>query len=113
MPHRPRAERSGPRTSTTLAIVATDAGLDKTGVRRLAEAGQTGLARAVWPSHTLFDGDLVFGVSTGARPVEGSFGALALEHAAALCVTRAIARAVHAARPAAGNLLPCWCELKG
>jgi D-aminopeptidase len=112
-PHRPRSARSGPRTSTTLAIVATDAALDKTGARRLAEAAQTGLARAVFPSHTIFDGDLVFGVSTGARPVEDAFAALVLEHAAALCLTRAIARAVHAARPAPGNLLPCWSELVG
>jgi D-aminopeptidase len=112
-PHRPRSARSGPRTSTTLAIVATDAALDKTGARRLAEAAQTGLARAVFPSHTIFDGDLVFGVSTGARPVDDTFAALVLEHAAALCLTRAIARAVHAARPAPGNLLPCWSELEG
>ena len=111
MPRPPGSKQSGPRANTTLGIVATDAALDKTGTRRLAEAAQGGLARAIYPSHTVFDGDLVFGVSTGVRPVEGPFEGLVLEHAAALCLSRAVARAVHAARPASGNLLPCWCEL--
>jgi hypothetical protein len=38
-------------------------------------------------------------------------GGLAVAHAAALVMARAVARAVHAARPAAGNLLPCWSQL--
>ena len=78
----------------------------------MAEVAQGGLARAIYPAHTPFDGDLVFAVSTGTRPAgpESALEALVLAHAAALCLSRAIARAVHAARPAAGNLLPCWCE---
>ena len=40
--------------------------LDKAGARRLAEVAQGGLARAIHPAHTPFDGDLVFAVSTGA-----------------------------------------------
>ena len=112
-PFTPRPLKPGPadpRASTTIAVVATDAGLDKAGARRLAEVAQGGLARAIWPAHTPFDGDLVFGVATGARPPATPLQELVLGHAAALCLTRAIARAVHAARPAAGNLLPCWCE---
>jgi D-aminopeptidase len=55
------------------------------------------------------DGDLVFAVSTGARPVaDGAL--LAIGHAAGLCLARAIARAVFEARPAAGDLMPSWCE---
>ena len=101
----------GPSASTTLGIVATDASLDKAGARRLAEVAQGGLVRAVHPAHTPFDGDLVFAVSTGARPAGGPIGEVALAHAAALCLARAIARGVWAARPAAGNLLPCWSQL--
>ena len=59
---------AGAGTNTTLAIVATDIALDKAGARRLAEVAHGGLARAIYPAHTPFDGDLVFGVSTGARP---------------------------------------------
>ncbi len=114
-PFTPRQLKPGAaaaRANTTIAIVATDAPLDKAGARRLAEVAHGGMARAVYPAHTPFDGDLVFGVATGGRPpaAETAREALVLGHAAALCLTRAIARAVYAARPAAGNLLPCWCE---
>ncbi len=103
----------GPAANTTLAVVATDVALDKAAARRLAEVAHGGLARAIYPAHTPFDGDLVFAVSTGRRPAaeDAVREALELAHAAALCLTRAVARGVHAARPAPGNLLPCWSEL--
>ena len=56
------AETANPRESTTIAVVATDAALDKAQVTRLAVAAQDGLARAIQPSHTPLDGDLVFAV---------------------------------------------------
>lgn len=95
--------------ATTIAIIATDAALDKAALLRLATAAHDGLARAILPSHTPFDGDLVFAVSTGARPLTDpaaqSFG---LGHAAAAVLARAIARGVHAAIPLPGDLQPCW-----
>lgn len=117
-PFMPRPMKPGPadpRDNTTLAIVATDARLDKAGARRMAEAAQDGLARAIHPAHTPFDGDLVFGVATGARelgadPLQAALTGMAIGHAAAICLARAIARGVHAARPRPGNLLPCWSE---
>jgi D-aminopeptidase len=93
--------------------VATDAGLDKAGARRMAEAAQDGIARAIVPAHTIGDGDLVFAVATGARAEVAPAARAALGHAAALCLARATARAVFAARPAPGNLLPCWRDLPG
>jgi L-aminopeptidase/D-esterase-like protein len=113
LPRKPRALGGG--GNTTLAVVATDARLDKAQAHRLAEAAQDGLARALVPAHTPFDGDLVFAAATGGRdlgpdPLETL---MVLGHAGALCVSRATARAVFAARPAPGNLLPCWCELAG
>jgi L-aminopeptidase/D-esterase-like protein len=110
LPRKPGADAA--RASTTVAVVATDARLDKAGAARLAEAAQDGLARALVPAHTAQDGDLVFAASTGRRPA-GPDAGLLLGHAAALCLSRAIARGVFAARPQAGNLLPCWCELPG
>lgn len=59
--------------NTTIAIVATDAGLDAAQVTRMASGAHAGIARAVHPSHTLFDGDTVFGVATGAVPLPGDF----------------------------------------
>jgi L-aminopeptidase/D-esterase-like protein len=113
-PFAARALKPGPAepmANTTIAIVATDAALDKAGARRLAEVAHTGMARAIVPAHTAFDGDLVFAVATGERPVAGAIEEAGLGHAAALCLARAIARGVHAARPLPGNLLPCWSEL--
>lgn len=58
------------RASTTLAVVATDARLDKTGCRRLAAQAHDGLAMALRPAHTAGDGDLVFALSTGERELD-------------------------------------------
>lgn len=112
-PARGKSGMSGLRANTTIAIVATDARLDKAEAARMAEVAQDGMARAIHPAHTPYDGDLVFAVSTRARPLGADVAAarMALEQAAAACLARAIARAVFAARPAPGNPLPCWCEL--
>ncbi|MGP9803785.1 P1 family peptidase [Paracoccus sp. NSM] len=102
----PPAKRLG--EATTIAIVATDAALDKAALQRLAVASHDGMARALVPSHTPLDGDLVFAASTGARPLGDPLDSFALGHAAAAVLARAIARAVFAARPAPGDLQPCW-----
>jgi L-aminopeptidase/D-esterase-like protein len=58
------------RLNTTLVVVATDAVLTKPECKVLANVAQDGVARAVRPAHTLFDGDCVFALATGARPLE-------------------------------------------
>lgn len=101
--HEPlRTKRQG--EATTIAIVATDAGLDKAALTRLAVAAHDGLSRAIVPSHTPFDGDLVFALSTG----RGDADPFALGHAAACVLARAVARAAFEARPAPGDRQPCW-----
>ncbi|KIC19967.1 P1 family peptidase [Leisingera sp. ANG-Vp] len=97
------------RANTTIAIVATDAELSKAQCLRLATAAHDGIGRAIVPAHSPSDGDLVFAASTGTRVLnqpEAELGVLC--HAAALCLARAIARAVFHARPESGDLLPCW-----
>lgn len=84
-------------TATTLAVVATDAVLDKAGCATLAGVSHDGFARALSPVHTAFDGDTVFALSTKGGPHLSPFDLVALQTAAADCVTRAIARAVLAA----------------
>ena len=90
---------AGPRlgTATTLAVVATDVTLDKAGCARLAAMGHDGLARALSPVHTVVDGDVVFGLATGAGPAPDLAALLALHAAAADVVTRAVVHAVLAA----------------
>lgn len=62
-----RAELRGPLANTTIGVVATDAVLTKAEAQKLAGVAHDGLARAIRPAHTYFDGDAVFAVSTGAR----------------------------------------------
>ncbi|MDT8326106.1 MAG: P1 family peptidase [Roseovarius sp.] len=95
--------------NTTIGIVATDAALTQAQCTRLATAAHDGFARALVPSHTPMDGDLIFAASTGARALDDPLAeTLLLGHAAACAMARAIARAIYAARPAPGDLLPCW-----
>lgn len=102
---------TGERANTTIAIVATDATLTKAQCQRLAIAAHDGIARAILPSHSPFDGDLVFALSTGAHdPADPDRALGEIGHAAALCLARAIARAVYLARPAPGDILPCWSQ---
>ncbi|QHQ36368.1 P1 family peptidase [Algicella marina] len=109
--HTKMALDRGEGANTTIAVVATDCAMDKAALTRLAVAAHDGLARAIQPSHTPFDGDLVFAVSTGARPVSRpGVDALELGHAAAVVLARAVARGVHAARPMPGDPMPVWAS---
>lgn len=92
--------------NTTIAIVATDAPLSKAQAHRMAIAAHDGIARATMPAHTPFDGDLVFAAATGACDVPVDMALIG--HAAAICLSRAIGRAVFAAQPAPGDQKPCW-----
>lgn len=95
--------------NTTIAIVATDADLTQAQCTRMATAAHDGMARALVPSHTPLDGDLIFGVSTNAKPMQDDMpDTLWLGHAAATCLARAIARGVWHATPAEGDVLPCF-----
>jgi len=54
--------------NTTLAVVATNATLTKTQATKVAEMAHDGFARAIYPSHTMADGDTIFALATGAQP---------------------------------------------
>ncbi len=100
--------------ATTIAIVATDAALNQSQATRMATAAHDGMARAIYPAHTPMDGDLVFAAATGARPLRDPLtDTLHLGNAAALCLSRAIARAIYEATPAAHDPLPTWAEKFG
>jgi L-aminopeptidase/D-esterase-like protein len=95
--------------ATTIAIVATDAALTKAQAQRMAVAAHDGMARALVPSHTPLDGDLVFSVATGARAMGDTLSdTFQIGHAAATCLARAIARAVYLAEGMPGDLQPSW-----
>ncbi|TIR97533.1 MAG: peptidase T4, partial [Mesorhizobium sp.] len=104
-----RAGEQPEGASTTIAVIATDAVLSKSAAKRLAISAHDGFARAIWPTHTPADGDLVFALATGRSGIELSAdAAIDLYAAAGSTMARAISRGVHAATPADGDLFPVW-----
>ncbi|ADK83594.1 peptidase S58 DmpA [Desulfarculus baarsii DSM 2075] len=107
----PQAPPGQPGQNTTIGVVATDAAIDKAQAKKLAQMAQDGLARAIRPAHTMYDGDTIFCLGTGQKELprqEGFFAspqALAiteLGQAMADCLARAIVQAVLRAQPLAG-----------
>lgn len=106
---RSKRDWASPVASTTIAIVATDAVLSKAQAKRLAVAAQDGIARGASPAHTQVDGDLIFSIATCRKPIAQPVpDILQIGHAAAVCLCRAMARAIYLATPAPGDTLPTW-----
>ncbi len=82
--------------NTTIGVIATTAALDVAGAHRLAVAAHDGIARAVRPSHTHYDGDTIFALSLPPTPT-GPADRLPLAAAAADVMADAIVRAVRLA----------------
>ncbi|KWT57917.1 hydrolase [Streptomyces albus subsp. albus] len=113
--------------NTTLAVVATDAVLTRAQAQKLAGIAHDGLARAVRPAHLLTDGDTVFALATGDRPlvpeeaaagpafgVHAETGALNdILAAGAEVLTRAVVKAVLAAETVdtPGGRFPSYRDL--
>lgn len=88
-----------PRGNTTLAVVATNAQLTKVQASKLAQLAALGMARAIDPVNTMFDGDIVFALSCG--QIAADINALGV--AAAEALSQAILRAVKLA-PSMGGV---------
>jgi L-aminopeptidase/D-esterase-like protein len=84
--------RGGTAESTTIGVVATNARFDKTQMTKVAEMAHDGLARAIRPAHTPYDGDTLFAMSTGTSAVQANL--MAIGALAAEVVSDAILRAV-------------------
>lgn len=101
------AVADGRGENTVIGVVATTAGLGKPQAQKVAQMAHDGLARCVRPSHTPWDGDTLFALSTGDLPAD----TLLVGAAAAEVVARAVLRAALSARglpglPAASDLAP-------
>ena len=79
---------------TTLAVIGTDAHLDRSQCNRLAQLGHDALARSIVPVHTLYDGDTVFALSTGSGAAMPPAEFMALGIAAVEILSEAIERSV-------------------
>ncbi|MCT4656522.1 MAG: P1 family peptidase [Cohaesibacter sp.] len=109
---------AGQNANTTIGIIATDAALTKAQAKRLAIMAHDGFTRALWPSHTPFDGDLIFALSNGEKELPASEDAfVSLGAYAASTMARAIARGVYEASPMkadpAPDLFPSWAQKFG
>jgi L-aminopeptidase/D-esterase-like protein len=82
------------RANTTLAVVVTDAPLDKQACFLVAQSAHDGFARALHPAHTRFDGDVAFGIATASAPVTAAPHPDRLRIAAAEVTAGAIRAAV-------------------
>lgn len=89
--------------NTTIGVVVTDAVLNKAQAQKVAQMAQDGLARAIRPAHTMFDGDTIFCLATNNRQLPDTEGVFAtpkaqslneIGRAAADCLARAIIRGI-------------------
>ncbi len=99
-----------PGENTTIALVATDAALDKAQAHQVAVMAQDGLSRAIYPVHTTLDGDTVFVATTGRRPLKAPVAEVSeIGAIAANVLARAVARGVYEATalPFPGSA-PAW-----
>jgi L-aminopeptidase/D-esterase-like protein len=90
------APRASVGRNTTIGVVATNARLTKAQATKVAQMAHDGLARAIVPAHTPYDGDTIFALATGTRG--GDADVLVVGALAAEVVSDAILRAVRAAR---------------
>ncbi|TCZ55105.1 P1 family peptidase [Roseicella aquatilis] len=100
-----------PMANTTIAVVAVNAALDRGELQRLAIMAGDGLARAIRPIHTPFDGDSVFALATGRVPLTNPAMLARLGHLAADTLARAVARGVYHAAGLGDR--PGWDEWRG
>ena len=115
----PPPSKGAPVQNTTIAIIATDASLTKSQAQKVAQMGHDGMARAIRPAHTMFDGDTIFCMATGRHKLAetpGFFHAPQAQsitdigHAAANCMARAIIKAILTAESMAG--ITAFCDLE-
>ncbi|MHA1567705.1 MAG: P1 family peptidase [Alphaproteobacteria bacterium] len=105
--------RPSPLANTTLGVVATNMALDKSQAQRVAIMAQDGIARAIRPAHTPYDGDLIFCIATDKADTDppDDLGLARLGAIAADCIARAIARGVYEAR-GFGDAIPDYRDIR-
>jgi L-aminopeptidase/D-esterase-like protein len=104
-----------PANATTVALIATDAVLDKGQAKRLAIMANDGLGRAIFPTHAPTDGDTVFAAATGRRPLnEVDRDMIEIGATATIVMARAIARGCYEAKALRyPDAIPAWRDRFG
>ena len=94
-------------TATTIGVIATDAVLTKAQAQKIAQMAHDGLARTIWPVHTMFDGDTIFAVGTGKSGKTANPNLLGILAAEVMAI--AVVRAARAAKGIEG--LPAAADM--
>ncbi len=97
-------------TNTVIGVIATDAPLTRSNLKRLAIMAHDGIARSLSPAHTPMDGDTIFSITTCQdvkEQVLENVDLLALGSRASDCFARACNRAIYEAE-AVRNSKPGW-----
>ena len=100
-------------SNTVIGVIATDAPLTRSNLKRIAIMAHDGIARSLSPAHTSMDGDTIFSITTRQNIKEQileNIDIIALGARASDCVARACNRAVYEAK-AVGNSKPGWKNL--
>lgn len=95
-------------TNTTIGLIGTNARLTKAQATKVAQMAQDGLARTIYPAHTMGDGDTVFTLATGT--IEGQQDVTLIGALAADVMAEAILRAVRLAEGLPG--IPSVSDLR-
>ncbi len=91
---------SDPFGNTTIAVIATNASVSKAGINKVAQMAHDGIAQAIRPAHTMFDGDTIFALALGSRSQVNLDAAMSARYvsmiglAAATTLAQAIVKAV-------------------
>lgn len=93
--------------NTTIGIVVTNGKFTKPAMNKIASMSHNGYARALYPSHTMVDGDTIFAAATGEVESDPSF----VGHLAAVAVEKAIHRGIKAAKGLHG--VPSYQDITG
>jgi len=101
LPGRGGAGVGSARSNTVIGVVVTDARLSKADTHRVADLAHSGIARAVRPAHSQFDGDALFALATGTADA----GPAAIDLVAALAADAVAEAARRAVRAATGDTL--------
>ena len=115
----PPLPANAPAQNTTIAVVATDAILNKAQSTKVAQMAHDGMGRAIRPAHTMFDGDTIFCMATGKKKLPRTTGFFSAVRAQAIsdigqavadCLSRAIITAILTAKSMAG--MTAFCDLE-
>ncbi len=84
------AKQGGCAGNTTIGVIATNANLDRPCLQKVCQLAHNGLARSIWPVHTMWDGDTIFSLSRGEVSADVNIVGLMAAEAVTVAVERAV-----------------------